>query len=109
WPRDFSSSFAQDKRQIQPPAQLAEFFQPPEKYRTDFGAYRSPLKFADGSAVKTPQDWTRRRAEILDTWHKAMGPWPALIESPKVETVKTTRRENITQYQLRLGIALDVE
>jgi dienelactone hydrolase len=38
-----------------------------------------------------------------------MGPWPALIDDPKVETVKTTRRENVTQHQLRLGIALDGE
>ena len=28
---------------------------------------------------------------------------------PKVETVKVTRRDNITQHQLRLGIALDGE
>src|SRR4029077_9323513 len=77
-----------------------------EKYRNDYGTYRSPLKFADGSPVKTAQDWPRRRAEILESWHKAMGAWPALIEKPQVETVKTTRRENVTQHQLRLGIAL---
>jgi dienelactone hydrolase len=92
-----------------PPTELAEFFRPPEKYRNDFGAFRSPLRFADGSPVKTARDWPRRRAEILQTWHKAMGPWPALIESPKVETAKVTRRENVTQHQLRLGIALDGE
>src|SRR5262245_36791328 len=90
------------KKGPQPPAALAEFFRPPEKYRNDFGAFRSPLKFADGSPVKTARDWPRRRAEILKTWHKAMGPWPALIENPKVETVKVTRRENLTQHQLRL-------
>ncbi len=100
---------AQQARNLQPPADLAEYFRPPEKYREDLGAFRSPLKFADGSAVKTAQDWPRRRAEILDTWHKAMGPWPALIERPKVETIKITRRENVTQHQLRLGIALDGE
>lgn len=89
-----------------PPPELAEFFQPPEKYRNDFGAYRSPLLFADGTQVNTPADWQRRRAEILAYWHKVMGPWPALIAKPTVETVKTSRRENITQHQLRLGIAL---
>ena len=98
---------AQDK--VLPPAELAEFFRPPAKYRNDLGSFRSPLKFNDGSPVKTAQDWQRRRTEILDTWHKAMGPWPALIDDPKVETVKTTRRENVTQHQLRLGIALDGE
>ena len=36
----------------QPPAELAEFFRPPEKYRNDFGAFRSPLGIAlDGEMV----------------------------------------------------------
>jgi dienelactone hydrolase len=94
---------------IQPPADLAEFFRPPEQYANDLGSFRSPLKFADGTPVKTAPDWQRRRAEILDTWHQTMGPWPALIDNPKVETVKVTRRDNVTQHQLRLGIALDGE
>ena len=38
-----------------------------------------------------------------------MGPWPPLIDNPKIETVATTRRENITQHQLRLEIALGNE
>jgi hypothetical protein len=38
-----------------------------------------------------------------------MGPWPALIDHPKIETVKVTRRANVTQHQLRLGVALDGE
>lgn len=96
---------AQEKTTPQPPAELAEYFRPPEKYRNDLGSFRSPLKFADGTPVKSPQDWQRRRQEILDTWHGAMGKWPALIKNPKVEMVQTTRRENVTQHQLRLGIA----
>jgi hypothetical protein len=35
-----------------------------------------------------------------------MGPWPPLIERPRTEVVNTTRRENITQQQLRIEIAL---
>ena len=104
-----AGAFHAQAQKTLPPAELAEFFQPPEKYSNDLGAYRSPLKFNDGSPVKTAQDWQRRRTEILDTWHKAMGPWPALIDNPQVETVKVTRRENVTQHQLRLGIALDGE
>lgn len=92
-----------------PPAALAEFFRPPEKYRADLGTFRSPLKFADGTTAKTPEDWQRRRKEILTTWHQAMGPWPALIQKPQLETVKTTRRENVTQHQIRLGIGLGGE
>jgi hypothetical protein len=100
---------AQEKVDRPPPAELAEFFRPPEKYRTDFGSFRSPLKFDDGSLVKTAKDWPRRRGEILETWQKAMGPWPALIDNPRVETMKKTRRENVTQHHLRLGIALGGE
>ena len=43
------------------PPELATFFQPPEQYRSDFGTFRSPLLFADGTQVKTPDDWQRRR------------------------------------------------
>src|SRR5581483_3824777 len=104
------SASADDKNQNpQPPAELAEFFRPPDRYKTDLGKFRSPLLFADGQQVRTAEDWKRRRAEILATWHKIMGPWPELIARPRVETVKTTRRDTITQLQLRLGIALGEE
>ena len=55
------------QEQFPPPPELAQFFQPPEKYRHDFGNFRSPLLFADGTPVKTPADWHRRRQEILTT------------------------------------------
>src|SRR4051812_7750851 len=74
---------AQDKVALQPPTDLAEFFRPSEKYRSDFGPFRSPLRFTDNTVAKTPEDWLRRRKEILESWHKAMGPWPALIENPR--------------------------
>ena len=38
-----------------------------------------------------------------------MGPWPPLIERPRVEVVNTARREGITQQQLRIEIALGRE
>lgn len=97
---------AQSPTDRQPPAELTEFFRPPEKYRDDYGTFRSPFLFNDGTRVKTAAEWPRRRAEILETWHKAMGPWPALIEKPRVETIKVSRRENVTQHQLRIGIGL---
>lgn len=106
---DASTMILAQEKGPQPPTELAKFFLPTEKYRSDFGSFRSPLQFADGTLVKSAKDWPRRRVEILDTWHKAMGPWPALLEKPEVETVKTTRRETITQHQLRLGIGLGGE
>ncbi len=87
-----------------PPPEIASFFQVPDPYRNDLGTFRSPLR-----SVESAADWPRRRAEILAAWHGAMGPWPALLEEPKVEIVETTRREEITQHRVKLGIALDGE
>ncbi|MEX0717559.1 MAG: hypothetical protein WD066_13285 [Planctomycetaceae bacterium] len=39
-----------------PPAELARFFQPPEEFRDDFGEFRSPLVFADGTRVRNADD-----------------------------------------------------
>jgi len=93
----------------EPPDGIRKFFEPPQKYQSDLGGFRSPLLFVDGTPVPTAGDWQRRRAEILATWHSAMGPWPPLIERPRVEVVNTTRRESITQQQLRIEIALGNE
>ncbi len=88
-----------------PPERLAPFFQPPAEYARDMGNYRSPLKFLDGSPVKNAEDWKRRRQEILKTWQDFMGPWPALIEKPRIEKREKERRDNVTQYHLRLEVA----
>ena len=87
------------------PRQIKPFFSPPPELVEDFGEYRSPLKFYDGAAVKTRQDWQKRRTEILKTWHGIMGHWPPMIENPKIEYIETKRRENFTQHRLRLEIA----
>src|SRR5262249_25137024 len=67
---------------------LEPFAQPPEEFAGKFGSYRSPLKFADGAVVKSAADWARRRDEILKTWHKRLGPWPALIERPAIRKLE---------------------
>src|SRR5207237_9150036 len=84
---------------------LAPLYQPPARYAGDLGTYRSPLKFLDGGAVKNVDDWERRRREILRTWHGLMGPWPPLIEKPRIEYLDEERRDNLTQRHLRLEIA----
>src|SRR5205814_1268579 len=86
-------------------AQLAPYFRPPAELADDLGNYRTPLKFADGHPVKNADDWRQRRQEILKTWHEFLGPWPALIEKPKVEYLEKERRDNLTQHHLRLDIA----
>ena len=92
-----------------PPREIAPFFSPPEQYRNDFGAFRSPLLFADGTRAQMTADWARRRKEILTTWQNIMGPWPDLIAKPRVEVIATTRRENIVQQHVRIEIALGNE
>ena len=50
---------AQDERW----QKLAQCFSPPAPFANQFGNYRSPLKFEDGSEVKDAKDWPRRRTE----------------------------------------------
>jgi hypothetical protein len=84
------------------PAALAKHFTIPEEWADDRGEYPSPLRFADGSVTKTPQQWQQRRAEILKQWHELLGQWPEPIENPQLEVIDSTRRENFQQLKVRL-------
>jgi hypothetical protein len=84
---------------------IAPYFSPPPQYADQLGDYRSPLLFDDGTPVKTADDWKRRRREILDYWHNVIGPWPPLIERPKVEFLETKAREDFTQHKVRVEVA----
>jgi hypothetical protein len=88
-----------------PPERLAPFFRPPPQFANDFGPYKSPLKCADGTLVKNATDWAKRRQEILKTWHDALGPWPPLLEKPRIEYLQKERRGNVTQHRVRIEIA----
>ena len=89
----------------EPPAKLAPFMKPPKELEGDFGDYRSPLKFDDGTAVKNAEDWKKRRAEIRKYWMTAMGEWPALLEKPNVELGAKEDRDGVTQYKLKIETA----
>jgi hypothetical protein len=80
---------------------ISSHFSPPQEWAGQFGDYRSPLRFDDGSPVRSAEDWQRRRTEILKTWHELLGPWPPLITDPKVEVLDSTRRENFDQWTVR--------
>jgi pimeloyl-ACP methyl ester carboxylesterase len=84
---------------------LSPFFQPPAEFAGQSGSLRSPLLFQDGSMVRGTNDWPRRREEILREWNELMGPWPKIIEQPKVETLAETKRELFTQRRVRVEIA----
>jgi dienelactone hydrolase len=84
---------------------IAPFFNPPAEFAGQTGKFRSPLIFEDGTSVRSAADWPRRRTEILKTWHGLMGPWPPLIERPRVEYLATTHREQFTQHRVRIEIS----
>ncbi len=89
----------------EPPASIAKCFHPPKQLETDFGTYRSPLMFDDGSPVKTAADWAKRRGEILAYWHGRMGAWPAIIERPKLEYLEKEKRDTVTQHRVKIETA----
>lgn len=91
----------------EPPTPLTKFFQPPKEFVGDFGHFRSPLKFDDGTTVKTTEDWAKRRREILKYWHGVMGEWPARIEKPKLELGERERRDGVTQHRIKIETAPD--
>ncbi len=85
--------------------ELKAFLEPPAEFTGKMGAYRSVLKFDDGTEVKTPADWPRRRKEILDYWHKAMGPWPATIDKPAIKYTSKERVEGLTRHKVSIQVA----
>jgi dienelactone hydrolase len=89
------------------PKSLAPYFAPPKEYANDFGKYKSPLTFTDGTPVRTADDWKKRREEIRQSWHDLLGPWPPPIEKPTLEVLSSSKRENFTQQHVRVQVAPD--
>lgn len=87
------------------PEALQRFFSPPPQYADDCGDYRSPLRFEDGTPVRTAADWERRRQEIIAAWRDLIGSWPPLIEKPQVMRFEQRRREDLTQHRVSVEIA----
>jgi dienelactone hydrolase len=84
---------------------IAPYFQPPPEFKDKLGSYRSPLLFDDGRRVQSAAEWPKRRREILDAWNALMGPWPPVIEKPKVDVLSKSRFEDFTQQRVRIEIA----
>src|SRR5262249_37660968 len=98
---------AQQAARDAPWKKLEPFPEPPAEFADKFGSYPSPLKFADGAVAKTPADWTRRRAEILKTWHERLGTWPPLVERPIVKRLESVEREGYTEHRVSVQISPD--
>ena len=85
-------------------SKIERFFTPPAEFAKPLESLRSPLLFNDGSTVKSAADWEKRRAEIKKAWTDLIGEWPAIIEHPVVEKVKSEKRENFTQHTVRVEV-----
>lgn len=83
---------------------LAAFSAPPREWEAQRGEYRSPLLFHDGSRAGSSDDWPRRRAEILDYWQEVLGPWPPVIDRPRMDVVQEFRRDHFRQQRVQLEI-----
>lgn len=88
-----------------PPAALIPFFRPPSVVKLSPERYRSPLLFDDGSSVRTPADWSRRREQIRHYWWKLLGESPPLLDQPRIEYLQQQEKDGYTQYHLRLETA----
>lgn len=105
-----ASSFLIDARgadldQTEGWGRIAPFFSPPAEHAGDYGDYRSPLTFVNGTRVRSADDWQRRRSEILSKWSQIVGSWPPLIEKPRIELLGEATRENFVQHRVRIEIA----
>lgn len=87
------------------PADLRPLFAPPAAYAGQLGSYASPLKHYDGREVASAAEWPARRAEILRYWHQQMGPWPELMERPRLEFFEKQDRAGSTQHRVEVEIA----
>ncbi|HEV8379488.1 MAG TPA: DUF6797 domain-containing protein, partial [Tepidisphaeraceae bacterium] len=87
--------------------QIAPYFSPPAEYAYDFGKFRSPLLFDDGHPVKTKEDWAQRHKQIIKFWTDTLGPWPAVIDDPKMEVLERFERDGIRYHRVRVEIVPD--
>ena len=80
--------------------EIAPYFSPPPELKNELGPYRSPLKFYDGSMVKSKNDWKKRQTEIRNKWHELMGHWPALLKDQKLQFIDSVHKDGFMQYRV---------
>ncbi|WP_236974778.1 S9 family peptidase [Membranihabitans maritimus] len=78
--------------------EIDTYFIPPEKLKSEFGDFRSPLQFYDGESVGTAKEWGDRRREIKEQWMEMMGEWPPFIKDQEFTITESQRRENFIQH-----------
>lgn len=87
------------------PPELRPFFSPPPEHAGRLGEYRSPLLRDDGRRVTSAAEWPARRVEILEHWHRVMGPWPEPVARPRLEFSERQDRDGVTQHRIAVEVA----
>jgi len=82
---------------------LAPLFLVPEKFDKPSSKYRSSE--LGGAPITNKEQWAKPRQQLLDFWHKTLGPWPALLDKPQLEIQETAVRDDLTQSVVRVEIA----
>jgi dienelactone hydrolase len=82
---------------------ISAYFSPPEKFKDQYGDFRSPLTFYSGKKVETAEDWKKRRTEILERWNTMMGKWPHLLENQQLTYIDSVKKEGFTQYTVEFN------
>jgi arylsulfatase A len=93
------------KRPDELPEKLAPLFVVPAEYTNGSPKYPGPRVFNDGKRVEKKEQWAKRRTEILSFWTNVLGPWPPLIEKPKLEIGESAQRDGLTQSRVRVEVA----
>jgi dienelactone hydrolase len=88
---------------------ISGFFTPPPQYANQYGDYSSLLTFYDGNPVKTPQDWEKRREEILARWHEMMGAWPPIIKQQEIKIISTIVKDGYSEHKIKFHWLPDKE
>ncbi|MCC6232906.1 MAG: hypothetical protein IT580_09700, partial [Verrucomicrobiales bacterium] len=93
---------------VEPPAALDGMFTPPAEFAAELGSYRPPLLEESGTRVRDARAWPRRREEIRRSWTQLMSEWPALLDSPRLQTLSESQREGILWRRVRVPMASEV-
>lgn len=83
--------------------EISAYFSPPERFKDEYGDFRSPLTFYSGRKVETAEDWKKRRREILERWNTMMGKWPHLLEDQQLTYIDSVKKEGFTQYTVEFN------
>lgn len=84
---------------------IEPYVQAPPEWAGKLGDYRSPLQTSADTRVDPPEDWAKRRDQILETWHDRLGHWPALLERPDVKRLESTERDGYTEHHVQVQVS----